>query len=88
MNPEVALLMLKVLEMISAGMKLAPKLRADKERHLAAIERMIREDRGPSDEEYAELAIEGSRLTDAIRVEAGMDRILSGRRPGDGIGNN
>ena len=88
MSPEVALLVLKVLSMISSGMKLAPELRADKDRHIAAIEQMIREDRGPSPEEYSELSIESDRLTDAIRVEAGMSRIFSRRRPGEGIGNN
>ncbi len=67
MSPEVALLILKVLSILGAGLKLAPELRARKDAYILQIETMIREDRGPSDEEIDTLLAEGDELSEMIR---------------------
>lgn len=67
MSPEVALLILKVLDILGAGLKLAPELRGRKAAYLEQIESMIREGRGPSDDEISALLDEGDELTAQIR---------------------
>ena len=66
MSPEVALLILKVLNILGAGLRLAPELRARKAEYVAQIETMIREDRGPSDDEIGALLEEGDEISRMI----------------------
>jgi len=66
MNPQVALLVLKVLDIVIAGVRLAPEIRRKKELYITQIELMIREDRGPTDAEMDALLAEGDVLTEAL----------------------
>jgi hypothetical protein len=66
---EVALLILKVLGFAIAAMKLTPDLRRRKEAYIAQIEVMVKEGRGPTEEELAALMSESDDLTLAIRAQ-------------------
>jgi len=68
MSPQVALLILKTIDLLAAGMELLPDIRARKDAYVAQIKTMIEEDRGPSDEEMNALLAEGDELTDAIKA--------------------
>lgn len=75
MDPTVALLIIKVLDLIASGLELAPELAARKDRYLTMIRAMIEEDRGPTDAEWDELLAESDSITDQIR------RIRDARTP-------
>lgn len=66
---EVALLILKILGVVIAGTKLAPELRRRKEEYIAKIEVMIKEGRGPTEEELTALLTESDDLTLALRAQ-------------------
>lgn len=66
MTPETALLILKVLEILSAGLRLAPELDRQRSIYLEQIEQMIRDERGPNPEEFKALLAEGDALTAEI----------------------
>lgn len=67
MNPQVVLLLLKTIDIVSAGLKLLPELLERKDRYIEQIKKMIEEDRGPSDDEMDALLKEGDDLTELIR---------------------
>lgn len=64
---EILLLVVKGLEILSAGIRLAPELDARRDQTLEAIRGMIREGREPSPEEFEALVIESDALTEEIR---------------------
>ena len=68
-SPEVALLIIKLLDIVAAGVRLAPELRRRKEEYVRQIEVMIQEERGPTNEEFDRLLAESKQLTDAIKAE-------------------
>lgn len=69
MSPGVALIILKLIDLLAAGLKLTPELRRQKETYISQIRKMIEEDRGPTDEELEALIAEGDYLTNLIRAE-------------------
>ena len=69
MNPQVALLILKVLGIVGAGLKLAPELKQRKDEYIAQIEAMVQEGRGPTQDEIGALLAEGEALSAAISEE-------------------
>lgn len=74
MDPAIALLILKVVDLIAAGLELAPELLARKEEYVRKIEAMIAEGRGPSVEEMDELMSEGDDITSRIRAALAAKR--------------
>ena len=68
MDPAIALLMLRLIDLVAAGLELAPELLARKARYVADIENMIREGRGPNDEEMDALLLESENITRAIQA--------------------
>ncbi len=66
MDPAIALLMLKLIDLVAAGLELAPELVARKAQYIAKIEAMLAEDRGPNDAEMDELIAESKAITDAV----------------------
>lgn len=68
MNPATALLILRVLDMLVAGLELAPALKRRASGATARIKVMIEEDRDPTPEEWDELLVETDNLTDSIRA--------------------
>ena len=70
MNPETALLLLKVIDLVAAGLELLPELEARRSAQSEAIRKMIEEARGPSPEEFAALFATSEELTARIREEA------------------
>jgi len=64
---EILLLVVKGLEILSAGIRLAPELDARRDRTLEAIREMVREGREPSPEEFEALVAESDALTEEIR---------------------
>lgn len=69
MNPQLALLIIKLLDIVAAGVRLAPDLRRRKDEYVRQIEKMIEEDRGPTDAELDVLLRESEQLTMAIKAE-------------------
>lgn len=66
MTPETALLILKVLGVVSAGLRLAPELQRQRDLYISQIEEMIRAGRDPSGVEFDALIAEGDMLTASI----------------------
>lgn len=71
MNPQTALLLMKVLGLVIAGVKMSREVRERYERYSAKVQQMIEEDRGPTEEEMAELLSESDDLT--ARIEAARE---------------
>ncbi|MEE8551588.1 MAG: hypothetical protein V3T08_10085 [Gemmatimonadota bacterium] len=69
MSPEVALLVIKLLDVVAAGVRLAPDILRRKDEYVRQIEAMIREDRGPTNAELNALLRESDQLTQAIKAE-------------------
>lgn len=67
MDPAIALLIVKLVDLIAAGLELAPELIARKNEMVRKIETMIAEGRGPSDAEMDELLAESDAVTAEIR---------------------
>lgn len=78
MDPQTALLFLRLLDLVAAAVELAPDLLARKEAYVAQIEVMIREGRGPTDAEMDALLAEGDDITTAIRAERAARRARAG----------
>lgn len=74
MDPAVALLIIKLIDLVAAGVELAPELLARKDAYIAKIEAMIREGRGPTDEEMDELLNESSEITAAVIAQRNFRR--------------
>ena len=68
MDPAIVLLILRLIDLVAAGLELAPELFARKAKYVAQIEAMIREGRGPSDAEMDELLAESASITEAIKA--------------------
>lgn len=68
MNAQTALLIVRVLDILIAGLDLVPALRERASASTARIRRMIEEDRAPTDAEWAELLAETDELTAAVRL--------------------
>ncbi len=67
MDPSLALLLLRLIDLVAAGLELAPELLARKAKYVVQIETMIREGRGPSDAEMDELLAESDSITEALK---------------------
>ena len=67
MDPAIALLILKLIDLVAAGLELAPELLARKAKYVSQIETMIREGRGPTDAEMDELLKESEDITAAVK---------------------
>ena len=76
MDPALALLMLRLIDLVAAGLELAPELLARKAKYIARIETMIRENRGPNDLEMDELLAESDGITEALRQALAARRAL------------
>jgi hypothetical protein len=78
MDPAIALLMLRLIDLVAAGLELAPELIARKAEYVAKIEAMLAEDRGPNDEEMDELLAESAALTAAVAAALDARRAAGG----------
>lgn len=67
MDPRTVLLFLKLIDLVAAGLELAPDLMARKDAYVRQIEGMVKEGRSPSNDEMAELIAESDDITDQIR---------------------
>lgn len=68
MSPEVALLILRILNMLAAGLRLSHELREEYEGYTAKVRTMIEEGRGPTVAELDELLAKSDTLTERIRA--------------------
>jgi len=70
LTPATALLLLRLIGVLGAGIRLVPQLRQRRDELTARIEQMIREDRDPTNEEIDVLLSESDWLTNEIAAEA------------------
>lgn len=68
MSRETALLLVKVLEIVAAGVALAPTLRRRVDRYTGRVRLMIEEGRDPTPEEWRELLAESDDVSKRIRA--------------------
>ncbi len=68
MDPATALLIVRLIDLVAAGVELASELTARKDEMIRRIETMIAEDRGPTDAEMDELIAESDAVTAEIRA--------------------
>ena len=74
MDPAVALLLVRVIDMIAGAIELVPEISERKAKYLGMIRQMVEEDRGPNDAEYSEL------FRDSDEVTAQIRRIVKAKR--------
>lgn len=83
MGSEVALLILQVLKIVSAGLNLTPELSRSKDKYLTQIEALILEDRGPTEAEYRIMMAEGKGLSKRIAESVSDNSSKPKFKPGD-----
>lgn len=67
MDPMVALLLVRVIDLIASGIELLPEANARKDKYLGMIRTMVEEDRSPTDAEWADLLGDTDDVTNEIR---------------------
>ncbi len=67
MSPATILMLIKLLDLVVAGIALIPEIRARYEKNSAKLRAMIEEGREPTAEEFNELLAESDQLTQAMR---------------------
>lgn len=68
MNPATALLILRMVDLLAAGLQFTGESRARYDRLSAKVKTMIEEGRDPTEQEFDELFAESDALTERLRA--------------------
>ena len=68
MSPAVALLLVRVIDLVATGIELVPELSERKRRYLEIIKACVNEDRDPNQEEWDFVLADVDSVTDELRA--------------------